>query len=119
MAESEYIVAGACCTQLLWMKRTLKYYGIKVKYIPLYYDNESVIKIAHNHVQHSHTKHITIRHHFIRDHVAREDIIINRDKTENNLANIFTKPLDEKQFYALWCELNILDFTNVVRLDPC
>ena len=113
MAEAEYIAAGACCTQLLWMKQTLKDYDTKVKNIPLYCDNESAIKIAHNLVQHSCTKHIPIGHHFIRDHVAREDIVINHVKTEDNLADIFTKPLDEKRFCALWCELNILDFANM------
>ena len=111
--KAEYIDVGACCTQLLWMKQTLKNYDIKVKNIPLYCDNESAIKIAHNPVQHSCTKHIAIRHYFICDHVAREDIIINHVKTEDNLADIFTKPLDEKRFYALWCEINILDFTNM------
>ena len=30
-AEAEYIVAGACCAQLLWMKQTLKDYGITRK----------------------------------------------------------------------------------------
>jgi hypothetical protein len=112
-AEAEYIAAGACCTQLLWMKQTLKDYGIKVKNIPLLCDNESAIKIAKNPVQHSRTKHIEIRHHFLRDHVAREDIIIEHVKTEDNLADIFTKPLDEKRFCALRCELNILDSANV------
>jgi hypothetical protein len=95
------------------MKQTLKDYVIKVKNIPLYCDNESAIKIAHNPMQHSRMKHIAIRHHFIRDHVEREDIVINHVKTEDNLADIFTKPLDEKRFCALRCELNILDFANV------
>ena len=112
-AEGEYIAAGACCTQLLWMKQTLKDYGIKVKQIPLYCDNESAIKFAHNHVQHSRTKHIAIRHHFIHDHVAREDIVINHVKTRDNLSDIFTKPLDEKRFRVLQSDLNILDLANV------
>jgi hypothetical protein len=112
-AEAEYIAAGACCTQLLWMKQTLKDYDIKVKKIPLFCDNESAIKIAHNPVQHSRTKHIDIRHHFLRDHVAREDIVISDVSSEENLADIFTKPLDEKRFCALRCELNILDSANV------
>ena len=50
-AEAEYIAAGSCCTQILWMKQTLKDYGISLKRIPLLCDNESAIKIAHNHVQ--------------------------------------------------------------------
>jgi hypothetical protein len=26
-AEAEYVAAGACCAQLLWMKQTLSDYG--------------------------------------------------------------------------------------------
>ena len=63
-AEAEYIAVGSCCAQLLWMKQTLKDYGIDVKNVTLYCDNESAIKISRNPVQHSKTKHIQIRHHF-------------------------------------------------------
>ena len=111
--EAEYIAVGACCTYLLWTRQTLKDYGIKVKKIPLLSNNESVIKIAHNPVQHSHTKHIDIKHHFLSDHVAREDIVISHVKTKENLAAIFTKPLDEKRFCVLRCELHILDLANM------
>ena len=30
-AEAEYIAAGSCCAQLLWMKQTLKDYDVNVK----------------------------------------------------------------------------------------
>ena len=76
-------------------------------------NNETAIKIAHNPMQHSRTKHIAIGHHFIRDHVAREDIVVNHVNTKDSLADIFTKPLDEKRLCVLRCELNILDFANV------
>jgi hypothetical protein len=75
-AEAEYISAGSCCAQLLWMKQTLLDYSVKFKEIPLLCDNESAIKIANNPVQHSRTKHIDIRHHFLRDHVSKGDIKI-------------------------------------------
>ncbi|SPT18096.1 unnamed protein product [Triticum aestivum] len=81
-AEAEYIAAGSCCAQLLWMKQTLKNYGVNMKNLPLYCDNESAIKIAHNPVQHSKTKHIQIRHHFLRDHVWKGDISIEHVRTE-------------------------------------
>ena len=113
-AEAEYIAAGSCCAQLLWMKQTLKDYGVNVKNVPLFCDNESAIKIAHNPVQHSKTKHIQIRHHFLRDHVLKGDISIEHVKTEEQLADIFTKPLDEKRFSKLRCELNILESSNVL-----
>ena len=112
-AEAEYIAAGSCCAQLLWMKQTLKDYGINKKKVPLFCDNESAIKFSHIPVQHSKTKHIEIRHHFLRDHVLKEDIDIIHVNTEDQLADIFTKPLDEKTFCKLRCELNILESSNV------
>ena len=98
----------------LWMKQTLKDYGIHLKQVPLYCDNERAIKIANNPVQHSKTKHIEIRHHFLRDHVMKEDIDIIHVNTEEQLADIFTKPSDEKRFCKLRCELNILESSNVL-----
>jgi len=95
------------------MTQTLKDYGIYVKHVPLLYDNKSAIKIAHNPVQHSRTKHIEVRHHFIRDHVAKGDIKLKHVRTDKQLVDIFTKLLDEKIFYRLRSELNIIDASNL------
>jgi hypothetical protein len=113
-AEAEYISAGACCTQILYMKQTLLDYGVVLEKVPLLCDNESAVKIANNHVQHSRTKHIDIRHHFLRDHVAKGDIILEGVRLEDQLANIFTKPLDKTRFCMLRNELNILDLRNFI-----
>jgi hypothetical protein len=112
-AETEYIAAGACCAQLLWMKQTLRDFGCDFKRIPLLCDNESAIKLDNNPVQHSITKHIDIRHHFLRDHETKGDIELYHVNTENQLADIFTKPLDETKFCFLRSELNILDSRNL------
>ena len=71
------------------------------------------MKIATNQVQHSRTKHIDIRHHFIRDHVNKGDIKIDGIGMDNQLADIFTKSLDESRFCKLRNELIVIDFTNV------
>jgi hypothetical protein len=86
-AEAEYVAAGQCCAQLLWMR--------------------------HNPVEHSRTKHIDIRHHFLRDHQQKGDIEVYHISTENQLADIFTKLLDEKTFCRLRSELNVLDSRNL------
>jgi hypothetical protein len=101
MAEAEYVTASSCCAQLLWMRQTLKDYDYTMNYIPLICDSESAIKIAYNPCEHSRTKHIDIRHHFLRDHAIKWDIIISLVGTNNQLADIFTKPLDEKRFREL------------------
>jgi hypothetical protein len=112
-AEAEYVSAASGCAQLLWMRQMLKDYGIHCDKVPLLCDNESAIKIAHNPVQHNKTKHIEIRHHFIRDHVNRGDINLSYVGTNDQLADIFTKPLDEARFRELRHELNIIDSCNV------
>jgi hypothetical protein len=111
--EAEYVAAGACCGQLLWMRQTLSDFGCHFDAIPLLCDNESAIKLANNPVQHSRTKHINIRHHFLRDHEAKGDIALRHVSTDRQLADIFTKTLDESRFCALRSELNILDSCNL------
>jgi hypothetical protein len=95
------------------MKQTLLDYGVKFNEIPLPCDNESAIKIANNPVQHYKTKHIDIRHHFLRDHVSKGDIKIDGVSTDDQLADIFTKPFDESRFCKLRNGLNVIDFSNV------
>jgi hypothetical protein len=110
--EAEYIAAGHCCVQLLWMRQTLRDYGYKLSKVPLLCDNESAICIADNPVEHSLTKHIDIRYHFLRDHQQKGDIEIAYVSTHNQLVDIFTEPLFEKTFSKLRNELNILDSRN-------
>jgi hypothetical protein len=112
-AEAEYVAAGACCAQLLWMKQTLSDFGCEFSKILLLCDNESAIKLVNNPMQHSRTKHIDIRHHFLQDHEAKGDIVLCHVSTKWQLASIFTKPLDEQRFYALRSELNILNSRNL------
>jgi hypothetical protein len=66
--------------------------------------------MADNPVEHSRTKHT---HHFLRDHQQKGDIEVFYINTENQLADIFTKPLDEKTFCRLRSELNVLDSRNL------
>jgi hypothetical protein len=78
---------------------------VKFDCIPLLCDNESAVKIATNPVQHKRTKHIDICHHFLRDHVSKDDIVMEGVRTDDQLMDIFTKPLDETHFCKLRSEL--------------
>jgi hypothetical protein len=97
-AEVEYVTAGSCCAQLLWMRQTLKDYGYTMNQVPLLCDNDSAIKIAYNSCDHFRTKHIDIRHDFLRDHAIKGDIVISHVRSNEQLTDIFTKPLDENRF---------------------
>jgi hypothetical protein len=95
------------------MRQTLRNFGYNLSEVPLLWDNESAIRLADNPVEHSRTKDIDIRYHFLRDHQQKGDISIFHISTENQLADIFTKPLDEKTFCSLRSELNVLDSRNL------
>jgi hypothetical protein len=84
-----------------------------MNHVPLLCDKKSVRKIAYNPCEHSRTKHIDIWYHFLRDHDIKGDIVISYVGTNNQLADIFIKPLDERRFCELISELNIIDSQNV------
>jgi hypothetical protein len=79
------------------MRQTLPDFGYNLSKVPLLCDNESAIRLTDNPVQHSRTKHIDIRHHFLRDHQQKGDINVCHISIYRQLADIITKPLDEKK----------------------
>jgi hypothetical protein len=89
------------------MKQMLEEYDVKQGVQTLYCDNLSAINISKNPIQHSRTKHIDIRHHFIRDFVEEKIVTLEHVSTEEQLADIFTKALDVKQFEKLKSKLGI------------
>ena len=111
-AEAEYIAAGSCCAQILWIRNQLRDYGLLLSKIPIFCDNTSAIAISNNPVQHSRTKHIDIRYHFIREHVMIGTVELHFVPTEEQIADIFTKPLDESTFSKLVGELGMLNFSD-------
>ena len=97
------------------MKQTLLDYEVVLGKVPLLCDNESAVKLANNPVQHTRTKHIDICHHFLRVHVAKGDISLENVGMENQLTDIFTKPLDQARFCMLRNELNVLDLSKFTK----
>jgi hypothetical protein len=74
----------------------------------LLYDSTSAISVAKNPVLQSRTKHIDIRFHFLHhDHPEKGDIDLRHIDTHRQLADIFTKPLDQSTFTHLRGELDV------------
>ena len=84
-------------------------YGIKLDHIPIKCDNTSAINLSKNPIQHSRTKHIDIRHHFLCDHVQNGDILLEFVDTNNQLVDIFTKPLNEERLNFIKHKLGMID----------
>jgi hypothetical protein len=99
--EAEYMAAGSCCSQVLWIQQQMRDYGQNFLSTPINIDNQSTILITNNPVKHSRTKHIDIRYHFIRDCVEKKLIILEKVLTDDNLADLFTKAFDKARFELL------------------
>ena len=107
--EAEYVSAGKACQQALWMKQALVDYGIQLNEITIFCDNKGAIDLSKNPVQHSRTKHIEIRHHFLRDNVQKGNISIEKVSSEDNIADILTKPLKREPFNLLRLGLGLME----------
>nr|GEU58891.1 copia protein [Tanacetum cinerariifolium] len=99
--KEEYVSARKACQQALWMKQALVDYGVRLDDILIMCDNKGAIDLSKNPVQYSRTKHIDIRHHLLRDNVQKGNISIEKVSSEDNIADILTKPL--KRFSSKNC----------------
>ena len=95
------------------MQQTLKDFNVNSKNSTIFCDNTSAINLSKNLINHSRTKHIDIRHHFLRDHVEKQTIKIEHVISENQIADIFTKPLNENTFINLRRKLGICDINDI------
>ena len=111
--EAEYISAALACTQVLYMQQTLQDFDIHLSNSIIYCDNTSAINLSKNPVNHSRTKPIDIRHHFLRDNIDKGNICLEYVHTDNQLADIFTKPLLESNFIRLRRELGLISRKNL------
>ena len=55
-------------------------------------DNQGAINLAKNPVNHQRSKHIDIKYHFIRSEIQNGNVKLQYVRTDNNVADIFTKP---------------------------
>ncbi|GKD50876.1 retrovirus-related pol polyprotein from transposon TNT 1-94 [Tanacetum coccineum] len=114
--EAEYVFAGKACQQAIWMKQALIDYGIRLDDVLIMCDNKRAIELSKTPVQHSRSKHIEIRHHFLRDNVQKGNISIKKVVSEDNIADIFTKPLKREVFNYLRLGLGMMEL--VMDSDP-
>ncbi|KAI3681564.1 hypothetical protein L6452_36364 [Arctium lappa] len=96
---------------VLWMRTQLRDYGFDIEKISILCDSKSAIAISANPVQHSKTKHIDIRYHFLKHHVEHGTIEMYFIPIDYQLADLFTKALDEKRFTFLVGKIGMLNMS--------
>ena len=101
-AEAEYVAAAHVVKQVLWYQALLTELGLEPSRAPtVLSDNQAAIAIAHHPEFHARTKHIDISLHFVRDHIRSGRLSIRYVRSEDNLADLFTKGLPRGQHEKL------------------
>ena len=97
MGASEYI------GWTLPAKQFLEKQGYNLKRNIFYQDNESVMKLEQNGRAScsKKTRHIHIRYFFVNDVLEQEDIKLKHCKTDEMIADFYTKPLQRKKILKL------------------
>ena len=107
--EAEYRALAATIDELIWLRWLLQDLGVDCSTATkLHCDNRSAIQIVHNDVFHERTKHIEIDCHFIRHHLLQGTLTLQSISSQDQLADIFTKPLPPGTFRALASKLRMV-----------
>jgi hypothetical protein len=92
--EAEYMALTRAAQQALWMYSFMSEVGLKLEFPAILHgDNAASIALTLNTKGHARAKHIDIRHHYIRERVAGGEVELVQIPSEENLADVFTKPL--------------------------
>ena len=107
-AESEYMAQGFASRESEWWYSILTFLGYHVPLpILIYSDSQSAIAIAKNPTSHSRTKHINVKYHYIRILIEEGKIELKYLPTEEQIADLFTKPLGTTRHKMLTSELGL------------
>ncbi|GLU00271.1 hypothetical protein SLE2022_176500 [Rubroshorea leprosula] len=113
--EAEYVAATSCACQAIWLRRIMEELELNQhEATSIYCDNSSAIKLSKNPVLHGRSKHIHVRYHFLRNLVEDGTIELIYCKTEDQVADIFTKPLKVAAFSKLRELLGVRNMQNSV-----
>jgi hypothetical protein len=112
--EAEYIAATTAASQGVWLARLLgELLNQRAAPFTLFIDNKSAISLCKNPVLHDRSKHIDLRYHYIRDCVEKGKVEVEFIRTEDQKADILTKPLGRVRFQALRDKVGIVDVKKV------
>ena len=96
------MAASDASKEAIYLQRFVAEFGITdPSPVSLSVDNKGAVDLAYNPEHHQRTKHIERRHFYVREAVERGEIRVPFVRTDDNLADFFTKPLASKRFFQL------------------
>ena len=103
-ASAEIGAQSEACRRLIWLKRTLTSAGFDIGTVKMFADNTASITFAYGQTLTERTRHIHRNDSFVRELVRGGDIEVEYVRSEDNLADFFTKILPLAPYRKL-CDL--------------
>jgi len=95
-------------TEVIWLQYLLRDLQIlSISTLILWYDNLGTTYLSANPIFHAPTKHVEVDYHFVRDRVAKKEIRIRFIPSQDQFADVFTKPLPTAPFTAFRFKLQV------------
>ena len=112
--EAKYVAASWCVCHAIWLRNLLSKMELKqLGATVIQVDNKSAIELAKNPVNHERSKHIDVHFHFIRDHVKKGSFELVHVTSQDQVADIFTKPLPKVLFDKFKKMIGMMDGRNI------
>lgn len=99
--EAEYVALSQCVKEVAWLRELLSELQMEHSLenaTDIMCDNQACISHANNPIESSRTKHVAIKFHYVREKVNDGVVQLLYMPTEDNIADIFTKPLGKTLF---------------------
>ena len=96
--EAEYMAITAAVKESFLLRGIAGEFGVVQRTIPIGGDNSGAISLAKHRVFHERSKHIDVHYHFVREEIEKANILVFKVDTEDNPADMLTKPLNREKF---------------------
>ncbi|CAL9002860.1 unnamed protein product [Prunus brigantina] len=112
--EAEFIAAASSACQVVWLRRILEVLNQEQSSPTVVFcDNISAIKLSKNPVMHGRSKHIDVRFHFLRDLVRDGILELIQCSTQQQVADVLTKPLKLDVFLRMRGSLGVCEYPGI------
>ncbi|GKV22644.1 hypothetical protein SLEP1_g32496 [Rubroshorea leprosula] len=116
--EAEYMAITEAVKEALWLKGLVSDLRVEQNEMMVFCDSQSAIHLTKNTMYHERTKHIQVRYHFVREVISNGDVLVEKISTDQNPANMMTKPFCTSKKFKPTRFLNLEGISPNMLLPP-